>query len=289
MEYGIRWEILAAINEIETDYGRNLNVSTAGALGWMQFMPATWRAYGVDANRDGIKDPYNPVDAIFAAARYLKAAHADTDLRAGIWAYNHADWYVDSVLLRARIIGGLPADFVGSLTGLTQARFPVDAASRYAGAIALEGRRVAQGNAALPVESVPERDYIDIFADKNSPVIAVNDGRIVGFGENATDGNWITLTDVYGNTFTYSHLGEVADAPTRPRATARSPTRRSPASSISRRADPEPKAARDRRQEAKAQKVERDTPPGRRRGARRHRQGPPLRQPEPPARRGRRR
>ncbi|HEX5909551.1 MAG TPA: lytic transglycosylase domain-containing protein, partial [Thermoleophilaceae bacterium] len=43
IQYGIRWEILAAINEIETDYGRNLNVSSAGALGWMQFMPATWR------------------------------------------------------------------------------------------------------------------------------------------------------------------------------------------------------------------------------------------------------
>ena len=77
IEYGIRWEVLAAINEIETDYGRNLNVSSAGALGWMQFMPATWKQYGVDANGDGRKDPYNPVDAIFAAARYLKAAGGD--------------------------------------------------------------------------------------------------------------------------------------------------------------------------------------------------------------------
>ena len=66
--------MLAAINEIETDYGRNLNVSSAGALGWMQFIPSTLAAYGVDANKDGKKDPYNPVDAIFAAARYLKAA-----------------------------------------------------------------------------------------------------------------------------------------------------------------------------------------------------------------------
>ena len=102
IEYGVRWEVLAAINEIETDYGRNLNVSPAGALGWMQFMPPTWEAYGVDANRDGLKDPYNPVDAIFAAARYLRAAGADTDLRKAIFAYNHADWYVDSVLMRAR-------------------------------------------------------------------------------------------------------------------------------------------------------------------------------------------
>src|SRR4051794_13132717 len=47
IQYGIRWEVLAAINEIETDYGRNLNVSSAGAVGWMQFMPATWKLYGV--------------------------------------------------------------------------------------------------------------------------------------------------------------------------------------------------------------------------------------------------
>src|SRR4029453_10185442 len=113
-------EVLAAINEIETDYGRNLNVSSAGALGWMQFMPATWKMYGVDANNDGEKDPYNPVDAIFAAARYLKAAGAETDIRRAVFAYNHADWYVDSVLRRAQFIGALPTDLASSLTGLAQ-------------------------------------------------------------------------------------------------------------------------------------------------------------------------
>ena len=57
IEYGVRWEVLAAINEIETDYGRNLNVSSAGAVGWMQFLPSTWKTWGVDANGDGRKDP----------------------------------------------------------------------------------------------------------------------------------------------------------------------------------------------------------------------------------------
>src|SRR3712207_3688502 len=99
----------------------------------MQFMPATWKMYGVDANRDGLKDPYNPVDAIFAAARYLKASGADKDLRKAIFAYNHADWYVDSVMLRARLIAGVPTGLVGSLTGLTEARFPIAAPSRYKG------------------------------------------------------------------------------------------------------------------------------------------------------------
>ena len=125
IEYGVRWEILAAINEIETDYGRNLAVSSAGARGWMQFMPATWRSYGVDASRDGRADPYNPVDAIFAAGRYLQAAGAQADLRKALFAYNHADWYVDSVLRRAQLLAALPADLVGALSGLAQGRPPI--------------------------------------------------------------------------------------------------------------------------------------------------------------------
>ena len=101
--------------------------------------------------------PFNPVDAIFAAARYLKAAGADQDVRRAIFAYNHADWYVDSVLMRARLIGGLPADLVGSLTGLTQGHFPVHAKARYADDScdkAGQKRHVTEGaNAAVPVES----------------------------------------------------------------------------------------------------------------------------------------
>ena len=185
IQYGIRWEILAAINEIETDYGRNLNVSSAGALGWMQFMPSTWRTYGVDANKDGRKDPYNPVDAIFAAARYLKAAGYEDDVRRAIFAYNHADWYVDSVLLRARLIAGVPADLIGSLTGLTEGRFPVYARARYADDLAEAEllKRVKQGeNAANVVESADARRSIDIFARSGSPVVAVNDGVIKKIG-----------------------------------------------------------------------------------------------------------
>ena len=172
IQYGIRWEILAAINEIETDYGRNLNVSSAGAVGWMQFMPSTWKMYGTDANKDKRKDPYNPVDAIFAAARYLKAAGYQDDVRRAIFAYNHADWYVDSVLLRARLIAGVPADLIGSLTGLTEGRFPVYARARYADDLAEAEllKRVKQGeNAANVIESADDRRSIDIYARSGSP------------------------------------------------------------------------------------------------------------------------
>jgi len=213
VEYGVRWEVLAAINEIETDYGRNTNVSSAGALGWMQFMPATWKQYGVDANGDRKKDPYNPVDAIFSAARYLRAAGAETDLRRAIFAYNHADWYVDSVLMRARLIGGLPSNLVGSLTGLTQGMFPVAARARYADDLDEDAarQRVAKGrNAALPVESSPTRRGINVYAKPGSRVVAVQDGKIVKIGRSERLGRFVQLRDPYGNTYTYAHLGSIA-------------------------------------------------------------------------------
>jgi hypothetical protein len=99
--------ILAAINEIETAFGTNLNVSSAGAVGWMQFMPETWDGYGVDANGDGVADPYDPEDAIFAAASYLSASGAPGDWYGAIFAYNHADWYVADVLANAECYGQL--------------------------------------------------------------------------------------------------------------------------------------------------------------------------------------
>jgi len=99
--------VLAGINEVETAFGTNLNVSSAGAVGWMQFMPSTWDSYGVDANGDGVADPYNPEDAIFAAASYLSAAGMPANTYDAIYAYNHADWYVSEVLANAACYGGL--------------------------------------------------------------------------------------------------------------------------------------------------------------------------------------
>jgi hypothetical protein len=104
-------QILAAINKIETDFGRlNQVTSYAGAQGWMQFMPATWDSYGTDGDGDGKADPYNPRDAITSAARYLEAAGAPSDWYDAIWAYNHADWYVQDVLDKAACYGALRDD-----------------------------------------------------------------------------------------------------------------------------------------------------------------------------------
>jgi transglycosylase-like protein with SLT domain len=185
--YGVPWQVLAAINEIETDYGRNVAVSSAGAKGWMQFMPATWEAYGVDANGDGVADPNDPADAIFAAARYLRAAGADRDLRRAIFAYNHADWYVDSVLQRARRIADLPGELVGSLTQVAEGRFPVPGHASYT-----DGRNRAR-----------------IFARAGAPVVAVNAGTIVGIGHSDRLGRFVRLRDRAGTTYTYAGLGRV--------------------------------------------------------------------------------
>jgi membrane-bound lytic murein transglycosylase B len=127
VQYGVPWQVLAAINEVETDFGTDLSVSSAGAVGWMQFMPETWLQYGVDALNAGYADPYNPVDAIFAAARYLHAAGASTNLRTAILAYNHSEAYVESVLLRARLFASYPNSAIATLTGLTEGAPPAPA------------------------------------------------------------------------------------------------------------------------------------------------------------------
>jgi soluble lytic murein transglycosylase-like protein len=88
--FGIPWRVLAAINYVETSFGRLREPSVAGALGPMQFMPATWAAYG----QGDVHDPYS---AILAAARYLRAVDGPADLRGAVHHYNPSDAYVDAV------------------------------------------------------------------------------------------------------------------------------------------------------------------------------------------------
>jgi Transglycosylase SLT domain len=90
--------VLAAINFVETSFGQNMATSSAGANGWMAFMPETWAEWGVDGDGDGDKDPYSADDAIFSAANYLHDSGAPGDWWEAIFAYNHAAWYVEKVL-----------------------------------------------------------------------------------------------------------------------------------------------------------------------------------------------
>jgi Ca2+-binding RTX toxin-like protein len=100
--FGLRWSVLASITEVESGFGCNMGPSSAGAIGWTQFMPATWRMWGMDASGDGKADPYNGVDAIYSSARYLRASGAPRHYRKALYAYNHAWWYVNKVLAGAR-------------------------------------------------------------------------------------------------------------------------------------------------------------------------------------------
>jgi hypothetical protein len=207
-EYGIPWQVLAAINRIETEFGTNLNTSYAGAQGWMQFMPETWEAYGVDANGDRLKDPYNPVDAICAAGNYLSASGYADDPRTAIFAYNRADWYVDDILTNAAAYAQIPTEMISALTGLTEgARFPVAAEDvDYEGKISTrEARR--EGTDSQDVSSNDDRRSIEIEAQGGSPVIAVNDSVVRSVDRTA---GTVVIEDAYGNRYSYAGLGTVA-------------------------------------------------------------------------------
>jgi hypothetical protein len=105
--YGLDWSVIAGIYSIETDFGRldapgvRSGENSAGAGGPGQFLEPTWRLYGVDGDRDGVKDRYNPADAIPGTANLLARSGAPADYRRAVFAYNHASWYVDDVLTRA--------------------------------------------------------------------------------------------------------------------------------------------------------------------------------------------
>jgi hypothetical protein len=102
---GLSWTVLAAIGQIESGDGQNMGPSSAGALGPMQFLPSTWRAWGIDAfGQTGPPDIMNPYDAVPSAARMLcadGAASGGTALDNAIYDYNHADWYVREVVALA--------------------------------------------------------------------------------------------------------------------------------------------------------------------------------------------
>ncbi len=103
--FRVRPRVLASINLIESGFNRIRNNSTAGAQGPMQFIPSTWRAYGMGGN---IRDPH---DAILGAANYLRASGAPRAYRRALYAYNHSGLYVEAVLRYAKAIARDPHTF----------------------------------------------------------------------------------------------------------------------------------------------------------------------------------
>ena len=105
---GIAWEVLAAVNLVETGMGRIDGVSVANAQGPMQFLPTTWAEAGI--GEGDIRDPH---DAIQAAARYLVRRGGLRDIRQGLWGYNNSDYYGRAVLLYASLMEEDPRAFIG--------------------------------------------------------------------------------------------------------------------------------------------------------------------------------
>ena len=105
--FGVPWHVLAAVNFVETAFGKVRSRSTAGAQGPMQFLPATWRAYGLGG------DVHDPHDAILGAANMLRANGAPGDLRRALFAYNHSTRYVTAVLAYATVMRHTRAAYYG--------------------------------------------------------------------------------------------------------------------------------------------------------------------------------
>jgi hypothetical protein len=109
-KYRLDWTVLAGIGKVECDHGRDPAPSCtvpgalnyAGAGGPAQFLVSTWARYGVTPNGRGTPNMWNPVDAIFSMANYLRASGAPKNYERAIFAYNHASWYVAEVLSWAR-------------------------------------------------------------------------------------------------------------------------------------------------------------------------------------------
>ena len=187
--YGLDWTILAAIGKVECDHGRAHDpscteegaVNGAGAGGPMQFLESTWVRYGVDADGDGRADRWDPADAIYAAANYLRASGAPRDYGRAILAYNHSRSYLAEVeALAARYRGagiaspdegGFEVDGAGTLADELAASTPTPVAF-----VAGERAMLAPGHGHVAL--VPA----DVPATVQAMVIAGNELQALRYG-----------------------------------------------------------------------------------------------------------
>ncbi len=219
-KYDVAWNVLAAIASVESSFGRDPSVSNKGAVGFMQFMPTTWSGsadpiarddpsapsydtdpkriasyggYGEDADGDGVADPYDPWDAIFAAAHLLKANGFHDDPRKAIYAYNHAGWYVDEILnLASTFTSEMLPDAIAKWLPVPKSAFKITSPF---------------GNRPDPYDNSKTEFHqgLDIGAPLGTQVFAVDDGTVLSSGYN--DGFGLEIVIDHGSYKSqYAHL-----------------------------------------------------------------------------------
>lgn len=183
------WQILAAVGRVETNHGEsdapgvNDGQNSAGAMGPMQFMKATWDKYGLDANHDGKADVYDQTDAVYSAASYLCANGANTSsgIDNALYHYNHSNSYVQLVRQTA-------ASYYDSSY---RAPLPPDAVSN---------GDLGKRHHDYPADDIP--------VDQGTPVFAVHKGTIHRIN-NGLCGYGIELQGTDGVTYTYCHASQI--------------------------------------------------------------------------------
>jgi len=198
-KYGVSWAVLAAIAKVESGFGRNMGPSGAGAIGYMQFMPDTWEAYKQDGNGDGKCDPYDPWDAVFTAAYYLKANGFEGDPQGALYQYNHAWWYVTKVLTQAAAYSSMMLPTANGVWPLPPTFRTVT--SRF-------GPRVH------PVTGVPSFHYgVDIEAPEGTPVYAALAGVVEAVRVDGALGLYVSVVSTGGVRTVYGHLSAADVSP----------------------------------------------------------------------------
>lgn len=221
-KYDLSWAILAAICKTESKFGQNMGPSSEGAIGFMQFMPETWSGngnpfamnsktnpvwdtdpqrialyggYGVDADGDGIADPFNPWDAVYSAANMLRANRYNDSPEEALYLYNRDRSYVKEVM-------NLAYQYSSTMTPTGDGIWPLTAQYTYISS--------GYGLRIHPItEEYREHDGIDIPAPEGTPVFAVRDGSVDWDRSKGGYGICVVLNHRDCRTL-YAHLSGVA-------------------------------------------------------------------------------